>query len=139
MPDLEALAGRAEALTEEVAGLRQALDRNSERVDGLRTDLTAMSDRQSATERRGAFVAITLIVAIVLTFLIGVTAWRGIITDRRVDAICPVLALVIGGYDPLTRPEGPARETYVQSFDVMRRSYAQLGCTQAIVPPRKTN
>lgn len=137
MPD--ELSAKAEALTGEVAGLRTATDRLGERIAGLREDFGKLADRQSTSERRGVFVAAMLVIAIALTALIGVVAWRGIVTDRRVDAICPVLALAIGGYDPTTRPEGDARDRYVASFEVMRQSYAGLGCTSPIVPPRKPN
>jgi hypothetical protein len=139
MNDADALASRAEALQVEVAGLRQDVTRLVERTDGLRKDLTGLGDRQSRSEGHQAWFAIALVVVIAMAAAIGLTAWRVSGTDRRIDAVCPILALAIGGYDPNTRPEGPARDKYVASFDVMRQSYTDLACTQPLVPPKSGN
>lgn len=135
----DALAASTVALQDEVAGLRVQVSRLNERADGLREDVGNLSDRTSRNEGRIALTAIALVIAVMLVVGVGVTAWRGYLTDRRLDAICPVLALVIGGYDPSTRPAGDARNKYVASFDVMRTAYRDLGCTQPLVPPRSTS
>jgi hypothetical protein len=120
MPDQ--LGDRAEALRLEVAGLRD--------------DVQSLSDRQRKSESRLVWVAVAAVVALALAAAIGLTAWRLNATDKRIDAICPILALTIGSYNPDTRPAGSARSQYIAAFEVIRQGYTALGCTNQPVPPR---
>ena len=122
MPDQ--LGSRAEALRVEVAGLRD--------------DVVTLTDRQRRSESRLVWVAIAAVVAILLAGAIGLTAWRVAATDQRVVAMCPVLALFIGAYNPESRPVGNVRDQYVAAFQVLRQSFADLGCTNQPVPPPVT-
>lgn len=139
MSDPQGLTDRLEALAEQHAGLCQAVDRNDQRVDGLREDFGRLADRQTRAEDRIVWTAVFTLVAFLLATGVTITALRGEATDRRLDKLCPVLALLVGGYDPNTRPPGEARAKYDDSFGVMRQSYRDLACTQPLVPPRKGN
>lgn len=122
MSEADALADRVTTLTDEVVGLR-------EDAAGIRAQL--------ATARgRILWVALIAVVALGLAAGVAITAFRGAATDRRVDAICPVLALVVGGFDPSSRPAGSAREAYIANLTVMHQAYVDLGCTTPLVPPR---
>lgn len=123
------------------------IDTLAERVNGLtaetkllRQETTALRDQLGTTRRRFWWVALVAVIALGLAGAVGITAWNSAQTDARVDAICPVLALVVGGADPSTRPEGPARDAYVRSIEVMRSAYVGTGCAQVapLVPPRST-
>ncbi len=116
------LGDRAEQLRAEVAGLR--------------TDVQSLRDRTVRGEKRLLHLALSVVLVLLLAGATAVTAYRGLATDRRVDSLCPVLALVIGGFDPSTRPAGPARDAYVANISVLTRTYGQLGCTDPLVPPR---
>jgi hypothetical protein len=58
--------------------------------------------------------------------------------QRRVtqEVLCPLFSLVLGGYDPDSRPVGPARDQYVATFAEFSRIYMRLECTAPAVPPR---
>lgn len=122
MPDLEQLGARAEQLRQEVVGLRE--------------DVQSLSERTQRAEGRLVWVAVAAAIALLLAVAIGVTAWRVTTTDRRVDALCPLLSLSVGSYNPNSRPAGPGRDQYVAAFGVLRQAYSDLGCTQPPVPPR---
>ena len=123
---IDDLGSRAEQLRTEVAGLR--------------ADVQSLRDRTVRGEKRLVHLALAVVLVLLLAGATAVTAYRGLATDRRLDAFCPVLALVVGGYDPSTRPAGPARDKYEASFAVMRQAYAELGCDRSspLVPPRTT-
>lgn len=138
--DADDLGSRAAALQNEVAGLRQDVEQLGKRTDGLRKDLRGLGDRQSLSEGRIKWVALGAVVSVLFALVVGLTVWKVIATDHRVDAICPILALVVGGADPSTRPAGPARDAYVAGMNVMRDGYEQFGCATIapLVPPRTT-
>lgn len=128
------LEDSADRLAGDVAGL-------SNRVDKLSLSIDQLGRRTSRTERlttRSAAVVILLVVAM------GVVAWVAVgqqrtasqLSDLTQLSLCPVFKLVLGGYDPATRPAGDARAQYEQQFGVMRDAYSRLQCTGELVPPR---
>jgi hypothetical protein len=114
---VSSLSKSASLLREEVRGLRDALTHFGPRV------------------RRAEFLAF-LGVTLVLFGLVAFGLLRQNDTNRRIDGLCPVFALVIGSADPDSRPAGPARELYEESIRVITQAYGQLACTDPIVPPR---
>lgn len=123
MPEIIKLTAEAAALRKEVARLRAELNRFEPRVQ--------RAERVSIRTAMAATIVAVLVVAV------GLVAYRGIRTDQRLDGLCPILALVVGGADPSTRAPGPDRDRYVRSVDVMREAYSNLGCTTPFVPPRR--
>lgn len=122
------LARSADDLTGEVRGLRLAVEQLDRR--------TARAELVSG--RAAAAAAILLL----LLGLMGWVVWQEQQTAARVESLtqrslCPVFALVVGGYDPQTRPEGPARDRYIATFEVMRVAYDELGCVAPLVPKRE--
>lgn len=128
------LEDSADRLAGDVAGL-------SERVDKLSLSLDQLGRRTSRTERlttRNALVAALLVAALLI---VGWVAYGQQQTANRLGdvtqlSLCPVFKLVLGGYDPQSRPAGDARAQYEQQFSVMRDAYARLQCTGELVPPR---
>lgn len=125
----EDLAVAARELKGEVADLRDAVD-----------NLVIRTTRAERATFRTALAAGVLLVVVAL---LGWTAYAQYQTSQRLEgliqrALCPVFALVVGGYDPTTRPEGPARDQYVHTFEVMRAGYDELACrgSAPLVPPR---
>ncbi len=130
LPDVPELSVGVAELKGEVRGLRLAVEQFEPRV--------------SRAERVSTRTAMAATIIAVLVLAVGFVAYRGIVTDQRVgttnariDGLCPILALVVGGADPSTRAEGPDRDQYVQALGVMRKAYADLGCTTPFVPPRQ--
>lgn len=126
MPDL---SRRAAELTDQVEKLRLAVEHLDER--------TKRAER--ATARTGVAAAVLL----VLILLGGWNVHSQRQTADRLESVtqrslCPVFGLVIGGYEPESRPAGPARDRYVETIDVMRGAYGELGCVAPLVPPRTT-
>jgi uncharacterized membrane protein len=121
----DALADRVTVLTDEATRLRQ--------------DVAGLRDQLATTRGRVWWVALLAVIALALGVGLVVVAAQSQATDDRVNAICPVLALVVGGYDPNTRTAGPARDAYVRSFAVMREAYTGTRCDQVapLVPPRQ--
>lgn len=55
----------------------------------------------------------------------------------RSDVLCPLFAIFLGAYDPTSRAEGYARDSYEDTYRIMRDVYGKvLHCTQPPVPPR---
>lgn len=122
-PNLHELAQQAGELRTEVAKLRLAV--------------TQLKPRVERAERVSIRTAIASMVILVLVVAVGFVGYRGIVTDQRIDGLCPILALVVGGADPNTRTEGADRDSYIAALGVMRTAYSDLGCTTPFVPPRK--
>lgn len=122
MPDT--LADRVTVLTVEAKGLR-------EEVGGLREQLATMRGRVW-------WVLLVAVIAVGLAGGLAINVLQTRATSARVDAICPVLALVVGGSNPETRPPGPARDAYVRSMAVMNQAYLDADCSNVapLVPPR---
>jgi len=84
----------------------------------------------------------TAIAATVLLCLVVVLGWVAADqheTAARLDRLiqkseCPLYGLIVGSYNPNTRPAGPARDAYNQAFVVLRTAYDELGCTNTPVP-----
>ena len=54
--------------------------------------------------------------------------------NDRNGALCPLFALILGNYNPNSRPPD-ARPSYDDAFAQMRTIYKNLACTTPIVPP----
>lgn len=108
-------------------------------VRGLREDVRSFGRRLGRAEGRLGWLAVAVVVAVALACGVAVALLRIDATDHRVDAFCPLLALVVGGADPSTRPAGPARDAYVSGMAVMAHTYEDLGCaTIAPLVPGRT-
>lgn len=113
-------------------------------VRRLRLSVEQFEPRVSRAERVSTRTAMAVTIIAILVLAVGFVAYRGIVTDQRlaftnqrVDGLCPILALVVGGADPNTRAPGPDRDQYIRALEVMRKAYADLGCTTPFVPPRR--
>lgn len=128
------LGDRADRLGEKVDGLGVKVDRHT-------ASLKELGERQTRTERMSTRTAVAAVIAVAI---LAAGAWLGyrqfVLAEeqRRVtqEALCPVFGLLLGGYDPSTRPEGPARDQYIATYDTFRTSYGALRCTAQFVPPR---
>lgn len=105
-------------------------------VGGLKLAVEQFRPRVERAERVSVRTLMGTVVVLILIASVAFVAYRGILTDQRVDGMCPVLALAIGSADPTSRAEGPDRDRYVAALNVMRQAYTDLGCTTALVPPR---
>lgn len=106
-------------------------------VRALRLSVEQFEPRVQRAERVSIRTAVASTIIAILVLAVGFVAYRGIQTDQRIDGLCPILALVVGGADPETRAAGPDRDQYVQALNVMRNAYRNLGCTTPFVPPRQ--
>lgn len=122
------LATAARELKDEVAELREAVE-----------TLTPRTVRAEFVARVGIALALALVLG-------GAVLGWNIIQQRHTSdrlesvtqsALCPVFGLLLGGYDPNTRPEGPARDQYMQTFEVMRGAHEALACRGPLVPKRE--
>lgn len=128
-PDMSDLYFQAEELRKEVSRLRLAV--------------TQLKPRVERAERVSIRTAIASVIILVLVVAVGFVGYRGIVTEQsaayantRLDGLCPILALVVGGADPNTRAPGPDREAYIENVRVMLQAYRDLGCTSPLVPKR---
>jgi hypothetical protein len=80
----------------------------------------------------GVQAAVLIAVVVLGIVLVGVVHAQDRTTQQ---ALCPVFALLIGGYNPDSRPAGAARDTYNQQFQLFSQAYAALDCNNPIVPP----
>lgn len=123
MPEINKLTAQAAELKEEVVALRAAVGRFEPRI--------------KRAERVSVRTAVATMIVLILTLSVAYVGYRNIVTDRRIDGLCPILALVVGSADPNTRAAGPDRDQYIQALNVMRKAYSDLGCTTPFVPPRR--
>lgn len=128
------LVAAARELKAEVAELRQdmqVLNRRTTRAEKVSGRAKKASGRASLTAG----------VLLVIVALLGGTVWQQYQISGRLElltqrSLCPLFALVVGGYDPSTRPEGVARDRYVATFASFRVAYDELRCIAPLVPPR---
>jgi predicted RND superfamily exporter protein len=123
MPEIARLSEQAEGLKDEVRGLRLAVEQ--------------MEPRIKRAERVSIRTAMAATIVLLLAIAVGFVGYRGILTDQRIDGLCPILALVVGSADPESRAPGTDRDQYVVALNVMRQAYSDLGCTTPFVPPRR--
>lgn len=119
----------------------------ADRVSGLSEAIEHLDRRTNRSEKVVLWVSIVLALTIVLAIALGIafiqlhatsvavqdTQTREVAT--REETLCPFFSLVLGTYNPNSRPEGAARQTYIEQFEAMRRGYAALDCTAPLVPP----
>lgn len=117
------LGRTAEELTREVGELRRAVERFGPRVE--------------RAERVSVRTAVATAVLLVVVLVVGLIGYRVYVTEARIDSLCPVLALILGGADATSRPSGDARDRYLETINTMTWTYERLGCTAPLVPPRQ--
>ncbi len=130
------------------AELGQKVDRLTGAVERLDESYAQLDNRTGTVERRSTRQVIASVLAVALLVIGGWLAYTQVVTNTRLDAVvaaqdqqrsevqCPILALLLGGYDPETRPAGEARDSYERTFAEYRRIFALLECTTELVPPR---
>jgi hypothetical protein len=119
----------------------------ADRVGGLSDAVEQLDRRTNRGEKVviGVIVGLTLdlilsiVVGVVLIQLQGTTQIVSETQAReartRQDSLCPLYRLILGTYNPDSRPEGDARQTYIDQFKIMREAYAALDCAGPLVPP----
>lgn len=118
------------------------------RTEELTTAVENLDLRAAKAERISKGAAFIVILAVVALLALGWVAAGQQATANRLESLiqrslCPVFALVVGGYDPTTRPLnsdgtyiGSPREAYDKNAKVMQASYSELDCASPIVPKR---
>ena len=123
----------------------------SDKIEANTLALNQVHERQDRSERKGRVLAMVAVALLGGFLLLGWVAWQQHRTDERLsvvvqDSLCPVYALVVGGYDPDSRPlnpdgsfEGSPRQLYINNHLVMGQAYDRLRCQNTtLVPPRST-
>lgn len=125
MSDIGDLAEQAGALTNEVEKLAIAVDQLGSRTD--------------RTERITMIVVLGLVLDLVMSGVVAFALYNSFQTSQREnetrqEALCPFFDLIVGSYDPESRPPGPARDKYEASFVEMRHARDTLDCNGPLVP-----
>ena len=120
-----------------------------DKIEANTLALNQVNERQDRSERKGRVLAMVAVALLGGFLLLGWVAWQQHRTDEQVSrvvqgSLCPVFALVVGGYDPNSRPlnadgsyEGSPRQAYIDNHLVMSQAYDQLRCQNTtLVPPR---
>lgn len=81
-------------------------------------------------------IAVALVVANQFSAAADIKAAVEREATTRNQGVCPVYALLVGGYNPASRAEGADRDAYIQTYKTIRDAYTALECKQAPVPPR---
>lgn len=112
-------------------------------VGALKLAVEQLGERTGRAERASFRTMLFATVLLVVVALLGWVVWQQSQTNGRLEqlvqrSLCPVYGLAVGGYDPSTRPAGPARDKYNQGFAVMRDAYAELHCSvDSLIPKRQ--
>lgn len=138
---MEELKRQTRELDVHVKALGDAVDANT-------LALNQVHDRQDRSERKNRFLVLGAIVLLGGFMLLGWVAWQQHRTSEQIgrvvqESLCPVFALVVGGYNPDSRPlnpdgsyEGSPRQVYIDNHLIMKGAYARLECRDAaLVPP----
>lgn len=119
----------------------------ADRVGALSTAVEQLDRRTNRSEKVVIAVIIGLLLDLVLSVTVAVVLLQLRDNDAQIaatqereqhtrqDALCPLYSLILGSYNPESRPEGPARQTYIDQFKVMREAYDALDCTAPLIPP----
>lgn len=116
----------------ELATSAAALQRT---VAELNDSIGSLGRRTDRSERIIALTVLGLILDVLLTFIAVWLVYGQTVVGGRIDAVCPLYGLVVGAYNPNSRSPGHDRDTYNQAYDLLRKGYAELKCTNPIVPP----
>jgi hypothetical protein len=134
-------------LVDEAKSLGGKVDALGEGITQLSVGVDQLAQRTSRAERVVALVVIGMALVLILAVATGWSLLQqstindglqkaiGRESQTREEGLCPLYSVIIGAYNPNSRPAGPARDTYNQWFDTMRAAYASLDCKQPIVPP----
>lgn len=138
---MEELKRRTDELDRHVQGLGEKIDANT-------LALNQVNVRQDRSERKSRFLVLAAVALLGGFLVLGWVVWQQHLVDQRVNnlveqSLCPVYALVVGSYDPTSRPlnpdgsyEGSPRQKYVDNQGVMLDAYRALHCRGQLVPPR---
>jgi hypothetical protein len=149
------LATDAHARREDLAKAARELKKE---VADLRGEVNNLNTRTQRAEKATFRSAVVIGFLLMLTLGLGAQAWQNGQTSDRLDALiaartkqvdgafCPFYQLILGSYDPDTRPlnpdgsyEGSPRQRYIDGFDGphgLRDQYAALTCKGNLIPPR---
>jgi hypothetical protein len=133
--------------------MMEALNRLTDQAKELRNAVAALAlsvdqlDRRTTrSERITTAVVLILMIVLVLAVAVGITlAQQFAINDRletaiqreaqtRQQVLCPLYRLLVGSYNPESRPPGPARDEYLRTSKVILDSYPRLDCTNPVTP-----
>lgn len=119
----------------------------ADRVGALSVAVEKLDERSTRNERIAVGVMAGLVLCLILTSAVVFVLVQLQDNNRRIeavidrelqtrqDALCPLYSLILGNYNPESRPEGEARDRYNEQFEVMRGAYQALDCQQPLVPP----
>lgn len=126
------LLAQAKMLTDKVAALTLAVEQLDRR--------TTRNARVTAGVVFGLLLDLVLSVAVafVLANLFATNARLETAIAReaqtREEVLCPLYGLIVGAYNPETRPPGAQRDEYVRNFQVIIDSYPKLNCANPVAP-----
>lgn len=120
----------------------------TDKVGSLVLAVEQLDNRTGRTERVTMWVVFGLLLDLVLSVAVALVVGNQFAAAAdireavaresitRQQGVCPVYALLVGGYNPASRAEGPDRDTYIKTFQTLNEAYHALDCTQPPVPPR---
>lgn len=138
---MEELKRKADVLHQDVQDLRTTVEGNTVAEQRLALSYEQLVQRMNRSDRDRKWVVVAVLILAAMVLAGGWVLYRGEQTAReqqqlRSDVLCPLYGLILGGYDPETRPPGDARQKYEDTFVVIRQGYGVLRCTAPLVPPR---
>jgi hypothetical protein len=119
----------------------------ADRVGAFSVAVEQLDHRTNRSEKIVVVVVAVLVLTLLLALIVGavliqqretqqdVTAAVARESKTRQEGLCPLYALLLGTYKPESRPEGEARQLYIEQFQIMRTAYATLDCKGRVVPP----
>lgn len=126
--------------------LTEQAKRLADQVSGLSLAVDQLDRRTNRNAKVQTFVVFGLLLNLVLCVAVALVVANqfavssGLQTaiareaKTRQEALCPLYALVVGGYNPSSRAAGTDRDTYNATFDVMRKGFDALDCNIKLVP-----
>ena len=138
---MEELKRKADVLHQDMQDLRVTVGENTAAEQRLALSYEQLVTRMNRSDRDRKWVVVAVLILAAMVLAGGWVLYRGEQTAReqqqlRSDVLCPLYGLILGGYDPQTRPEGDARQKYEETFVIIRQGYGVLRCTAPLVPPR---
>jgi len=117
-----------------------------DKVNALALAAEQIERRTTRSERVTTGVVVGLLLDLVLSIAVAVVLAQLFATNHRLEdaiereaqtrqeVLCPLYGLIVGAYNPESRPPGPARDEYLRSTKVILDSYPKLNCANPVTP-----
>lgn len=121
--------------------LKSSVDELTNKIEATETQIERNESKIETEKGWRKLLLIVLVVQIVFSILLGITAYQGYQSNKRLNtavrnvgtiqhqALCPLFGIFIGVYDPESQPAAQ-RDDYIRNFQKIFSIVDVLDCTK---------